>query len=467
MSAALRRLLPQSLAGQLLLVTVLTLLLAQAINLALLISAQARERSGAIANSAATLIAEIDERLAEGEPIPQYVLSSPPGNARGGPPMRAGLLRRVIIADRPQWRAGMHDWPDMAERVSAQLADEGLQFRVLAARMSLPDRASRPALRDGRHRAPREAVAVAARLSDGRWVTVRARVPAPNDRLNRLIFGQTLILFVLLLGPLLFVAWRVKRPLDALARAAAELRPGTAQEPLPETGPIDMRTLTRAFNDMRSRIVTMLTEKDRMLGAIGHDLRTPLASLRLRVEQVEDDRLRDAMIASITDMAAMLEDILLLARTGQPRETVADTDIGALVDHLVEDYVALGRPVSRVGDVGSSVRRAIRPVALGRALRNLVDNAVAYGGAARLSVAQTADGLVLAVDDDGPGIPADQIEAMVEPFARAESSRNRHTGGSGLGLALARFAAQAEGGRLELVNRTEGGMSARIILPAV
>jgi signal transduction histidine kinase len=227
-----------------------------------------------------------------------------------------------------------------------------------------------------------------------------------------------------------------------------------------------VRELTRAFNTMRERIVAMLSEKDRMLGAIGHDLRTPLASLRLRVEQVDNDRLRDAMIASIENMAAMLEDILALARTGQPRETPENTDVVALVRELVDEYTALDRPVLLMVEDGLRDHRDIRPIGLQRALRNLIDNAVAYAGAARVAVGKDRDGLKIRVEDDGPGIPEGQIDTIMEPFTRLEESRNRNTGGSGLGLALARAAVQAEGGQIILTNRVPRGLTAMIQLPS-
>jgi signal transduction histidine kinase len=281
-----------------------------------------------------------------------------------------------------------------------------------------------------------------------------------------MLVGQTVVLLGLLLIPLLFMAWRVSRPLSRLAQAARSVRPASEQPPLPETGPSDVRELTRAFNTMRERIVAMLSEKDRMLGAIGHDLRTPLASLRLRVEQVDNDRLRDAMIASIENMAAMLEDILALARTGQPRETPENTDVVALVRELVDEYTALDRPVLLMVEDGLRDHRDIRPIGLQRALRNLIDNAVAYAGAARVAVGKDRDGLKIRVEDDGPGIPEGQIDTIMEPFTRLEESRNRNTGGSGLGLALARAAVQAEGGQIILTNRVPRGLTAMIQLPS-
>ena len=515
---------PKSLAGQLMLATALTLLIAQAINLALLLGSQRDERHTMIASSAATLIAEVDDRITSGQQLPQRFFLNPPAaeapaqaetaaaaassatpdaerprargenarrdGARGNGERRDGERgrgggrdgRRIIIADAPNFREGMTDWPEMAERVRDILRQDGFTGAVRVGHMVVPantansgasagenDRARRIGQRgdmnDMTQRDPSEVVAVAAQIADGRWLTVRARVPVQEGRLGMMLVGQTVVLLGLLLIPLLFMAWRVSRPLSRLAQAARSVRPASEQPPLPETGPSDVRELTRAFNTMRERIVAMLSEKDRMLGAIGHDLRTPLASLRLRVEQVENGRLRDAMIASIENMAAMLEDILALARTGQPREVPENTDVVALVTALASEYTALGRPVTLSVADGVRDRRDIRPIGLQRALRNLVDNAVTYAGAARIAVGKDRDGLMIRVEDDGPGIPEDQLETIMEPFTRVEESRNRNTGGSGLGLALARAAVQAEGGQITLANRAPQGLTATIQLP--
>lgn len=466
---------PRSLGGQLMLVAALALMLAQAINLALLVNGQRQERLSTIASGAAVRINDVAERISESEPIPPWMLPRAAGTGRrGAPPMlqernRGGGPRQIIIDARPHFRPGMADWPDMAGRVRALLGSESGVTEVRAGRMALPARApdqQRPgagARRSGAREAV--AVAVAARLADGRWVTVRARMGNGGAWIGTLLIGQTLILFGLLLIPLLFVAWRVNRPLARLASAAGDTRLGQHAEPVPESGPQDVRELTRAFNAMRMRIGAMMQDKDRMLGAVGHDLRTPLTSLRVRVEAVQDAALRDKMSATIVEMAAMLDDILALARAGQPSEAREPTDLAAMLAELVDDYQDMGNAVS-LTEGGSAGVRPVRVAALRRAMRNLIDNALCYGGSATVGLAQMGDGSVtLSVEDDGPGIAEESIAAMTEPFARAEASRNRNTGGAGLGLALVKAIAEAEGGALEIRNRTPKGLSARIILP--
>lgn len=468
----LRRLSPKSLAGQLMLVLVLSLLLAQAVNLALLVQASRQERVASIAAGAASQIADASDRLASGLPLG---LTDRRIGRRGdddGPRLDRdrddgerghGRGRRITVSDAPSFRPAMQDWPELAARVEHFLDDANVDVRAVRAAQMAGQRRADPVGKRDRQIA---IVAVAAQLPDGRWITARARTPVTQPRLGGLLAVQTGILFILLLGPLLWVAWRVSRPLKTLARAASDMRPGADETPVPESGPEDVRALTRAFNAMQGRIRAMLSDKDRMFGAVGHDLRTPLASLRVRVEQVGDEALRDKMAATIAEMAAMLDDILSLARAGQPQEVPEPVDLAALLGELVGDYRAMDRPVDLAAE-GALVTRTVRPASLRRALRNLIDNAVTYGGSATVGLAERADGAVtISVDDNGPGIPPDRIADMMEPFARAEASRNRNTGGSGLGLTLARAIVLAEGGVLELVNRDAGGLSARVVLPA-
>jgi signal transduction histidine kinase len=201
-----------------------------------------------------------------------------------------------------------------------------------------------------------------------------------------------------------------------------------------------------------------------MLGAIGHDLRTPLASLRIRAESVEPAEDRAAMIATIEEMAAMLDDTLALARSGRAVEEVRAVDLAALADTVVEEYRALGNDVVLAEGASGSAR--VQPRLLRRAVRNLVANAVAYAGAAQVAVRTNRADVLIEVIDSGPGIAEAELGKVLEPFYRVEPSRSRETGGSGLGLTLARAAAQAHGGELELENRPEGGLVARLRISA-
>jgi signal transduction histidine kinase len=200
-----------------------------------------------------------------------------------------------------------------------------------------------------------------------------------------------------------------------------------------------------------------------MLGAIGHDLKTPLASLRVRIESVDDESERNAMAASIDEMVHILDDILILARLGRSAELPVLTDIGALVEMVAGELDAEGTALT-VAAREDKCRAVVRPVLLRRALRNLLGNALKYGSRADVAMACDGNEVIITIDDRGPGIDAAEVDAMFEPFARADTSRNRASGGSGLGLTIARAIARAHGGDVSLQNRETGGLRAMLTI---
>jgi signal transduction histidine kinase len=300
-------------------------------------------------------------------------------------------------------------------------------------------------------------------MPDG-W-RLNAIVPiAPRDPwlIHRLLLA-TSVLFLLVLGAVWWTARRLARPLRALTAAAEGFQGHGDVARVEPRGPADLRRAVDAFNAMNRRTDGAEHEKDRMLGAIGHDLRTPLASLRIRAENMGPEEERERLVATVEEMAATLEDILTLARTGRAREPVRPVDVAALADAVVEEFRELGRAATFLPSTRAVL--PIQPNLLRRALRNLVDNAVTYGGGATVAVAERAEEIELRVEDDGPGIPDDRLEEVLDPFRRLEGSRNRDSGGAGLGLAIAQAVALAHGGRLELANRPEGGLRATLRLP--
>jgi signal transduction histidine kinase len=304
----------------------------------------------------------------------------------------------------------------------------------------------------------------------GEWRVARWALGGPEPQQLGALIAQTLLLYVILVGGLAFLLRRITRPLAALADRVerfAETRQIDGQ--LEPTGPEDTRRLIIAHNAMEARIVALIDEKDVMLGAIGHDLKTPLAALRVRIESVEDEGERAKMARSIEDITRSLDDILSLARVGRPTDPLERTDLGALVSQVVEEYEDMGDNVV----LGDTTRMALRLRAtwMRRALRNLVGNALRYGTEAHVSL-QKSDGQALVlITDNGPGIPEDEIAAMMEPFTRGDASRNRETGGAGLGLTLARAIAEQHGGSLVLRNLREGGrisgLAAELRLPLI
>lgn len=454
------RLWPKSLVGQLVFAVAVMLFIAQAINFTLLARGQRQQSLAHGGGMAVARIIDAIDRDKRGEDVPVAV------NRRGddrsvGRELQRGRehVQRLMIFDRPPpTPPGAVAMPDLASYVSGLLNDAAIHTESVEA-WALP---ARPRL--GRANLPGRSIVVIAKV-DGRYFAVRSRIPTSGNRLQGFLVWQTLSLYLLLLIPIMVIAYRAAAPLRDLTRAARTNPALRDTTPLDEEGPSDVRDLIAAFNAYRARISTMLSDKDRMLGAVGHDLRTPLASLRVRVEQVDDDKLREKMIASIEEMTAMLTDILALARSGAGTEAQERLPLAALVGELAGDYRERGKDVS-VGSVAEAAVMA-RPMLLRRALRNLTDNAVAYGVRARLSVAVAGREARIIVSDDGPGLTAEQIRTLIEPFARGEESRNRATGGAGLGLSIARDIAEGEGGKLTLANRDGGGLDAVITLPLV
>jgi signal transduction histidine kinase len=456
-----RRFVPRSLIGQIALVMALALLVAQAINFGLVFN----ERQRATRNQI------------EGPPIARFV-GVAQRNAALPQPRREGDLggrgRRSRFSIGPQSIVAPQDNDErIAARLRDQAADTGLTIRdargAVSDEMPLPPRAREPLDPERRERAEErlrrfQTLRLSIQLEDGRWLNGWIVTGRPNPWLAVRLAGSTLLIYVLLLGAIVLIAVRLGRPLRDLTAAAKSFE-GRGEAPqVTPGGPADVRRAILAFNAMSARVSIMLDEKDRMLGAIGHDMRTPLASLRIRAENMEPEAERRRMIATIEEMDAMLEQTLALARAGRATEQMRQVDLHALADALVEEFRTLGQPVEM--EPGERHVAAVQPNLLRRALRNLIENGVRHGGGARVAVRAEGDAIALDVTDDGPGIPQADLERVLEPFVRLEASRNRETGGSGLGLALARSAAQAHGGGLALANRAEGGLLARILLPA-
>jgi signal transduction histidine kinase len=445
---ALGRLLPKSLAGQMALLVAVALFVAQAINFGLLLRERRGVRFAQVIVPAVTRLADASERLAGSLPANdrRTRVQRQPDN-----PMPAGLERRA----------------DVEEGVRRGLQDLGIPFgQVIAAIRPLPR--DRPIPNMSPFRAERmrrmgaELIVVVEQPGHG-WLRLSAGWPRTERVLVWQLAAQTLILYIVVLIPVLLAGRRIARPLRTLAQAAQAFRPGEAGEPLAARGPGDVRAVVVAYNAMRLRVNAMMDEKDRMLGAIGHDLRTPLAALRVRIESVEDDDDRARMADTIDEMNRTLDDILSLARLGRPSEPPTQVDLAALIDAVVEDFRDLDHDVTF--EESPRLRMHLRPALMRRAVRNLIENAVKYGNGAQVRLAPAPDQVRIEVADTGPGIPADKLAQVFDPFTRLETSRNRETGGIGLGLALARAIVREAGGEIALANRAEGGLLATITLP--
>lgn len=312
-------------------------------------------------------------------------------------------------------------------------------------------------------------VIAAVRQSSGQWVYTRVFSEGDDMMVLAPLVGQTIVLYLVLVGAMALILRRITRPLKALTRRVEDFAGNRALDgQLDPDGPDDIQGLIVAHNAMEARIAAMLNEKDVMLGAIGHDLKTPLAALRVRIEAVDDDVERGRMAATIEDINRSLDDILSLARVGRPSDPIEPNELSALVADVIGEFEDMGEAV----ELGETDRIVvpIRATWLRRALRNLVSNALRYGQRARISLAREGRMAVLRIEDDGPGIPEGDIARMMEPFTRLDASRNSGTGGTGLGLTLARAIADQHGGTLTLANRRgpDGqivGLTATVRLP--
>jgi signal transduction histidine kinase len=306
------------------------------------------------------------------------------------------------------------------------------------------------------------AVAVSVRLSGGGWLNAETILPPP-PLLAWSALWSTLLIAGAVSAAVVWSVRRVTRPMRALADAADRFGRGEAAPPLPEDGPEEVRRTVAAFNAMQTRVGRFVSDRTRMLAAISHDLRTPLTALRLRAEFVEDDETRDRIIHAVDEMSRMTEATLAFARDEASGEAARPTDVAALVRAVVDDFVDMAAPVEVIAPDRSDL--TVRPVALRRAVRNLVENAIRYGGRARVVLVDEPDAVVIRIEDDGPGIPPDRLEEVFEPFVRLETSRSEETGGVGLGLSTARTIARAHGGDVTLSNRPGGGLTATLRLP--
>jgi signal transduction histidine kinase len=470
-------LVPRSLLGQVLASVALALLIAQVVSVTLLYrAAEDRRENAAITGAAFRLVngAERAERRgARREEFSRGGARRPEGRRNAGEFSNLPRpLRYTVTPDAPIAATGGEG--EREERLRMILAQEGITIHaaITEVRSAGEDpllnafAANRPRMLANDHwRERRLFIASIQREAGAPWETVRIlEPPRPQNALGGILL-QTLITFAVLMIVLFFVLRRITRPLAQLTeRFATFSRQPEQAERLEETGPADTRRLIAAYNTMETRIAALLDEKDVMLGAIGHDLKTPLAALRVRIESVPDDAQRAKMADSIEDITATLDDILALARVGRAGGLESETvDLGMLAISVAEEFEDLGEPVT-IGNPPRVVAR-VQVTWIKRALRNLVSNGLRYGDSADLSVEIEGTIAVLRVDDHGPGIPEDRIAAMMEPFTRGEASRNRATGGAGLGLTLARAIAEQHGGELVLANREDGGLRAELRLP--
>ncbi|WP_281980954.1 ATP-binding protein [Thalassorhabdomicrobium marinisediminis] len=446
----LKHLFPDALAGRIVLLLATAILVANLIALAVLGLQQQRFDRQAIEDR------EI-ERISALVPAMEAVSAE----------VRQAIVRdastrfaRVRVEDRPLLTATATD--SRSIYIARGLAETLGRADVNVAILERPPRSDSEA-RTGRFSAD-SVIAITIPLSarDGRaeWLNVVTSGASPRpDRVDGRPFLTILVLSLLcVLGVGIVLARRLTHPLRQLSHAARAAGRGDRTARVKEEGAREMRDAARAFNAMQAEISHFDAERMRMLAAVGHDLRTPMTSLRIRAEMVEDEEQRAAMVRTLDEMTVMADGLVSYGRNGQDAEAMEPLDLGDLLEQLCADRGATYRGPDGIRIVG-------RRVGLGRAIGNLIDNALRYGGTATVTLSQDRQEAVVLVEDTGPGIPPDRLDDMFHPFTRGDDSRSLETGGAGLGLSIARTIVHAHGGRITLENRADGGLRATVALP--
>lgn len=296
-------------------------------------------------------------------------------------------------------------------------------------------------------------------LTDG--VPYRFSIDTPwiERERSRLFDPLQLSLLVLSVGILAYFVARIATvPLRRLSSAATELGRDIDRPPVDVRGPREVRQAAVAFNSMQQRLQQHIGERTQMLAAITHDLQTPLTRLRLRLERIEDEGLRERLVSDLSAMSELIDEGLELARSAETSEPLVMLDLDSLLESLVEDAVDAGAEARF--ERGCETVMQLRPLVARRLFSNLIDNAIKYGGSALVSAVRLGDEVAVRVRDRGPGLPAEMLEKVFDPFVRLEASRSRESGGAGLGLTIARKLAEASGATLSLHNAPGGGLEA-------
>ncbi len=352
-------------------------------------------------------------------------------------------------------------WSGSEAAVRSAVVEDRWQGLVGQLRSAAPDLRSSDLAIGAAPSDPHIAV-VSMKLSDDSWLNVSLfnPVPPPASRHGALLSTGLMALGVVLLS-VLITRW-LTHPIKQVAHAAIHLTPGGPTRPVPEVGPEEVRELAVAFNDMQVRISELVKRRTLALAAVSHDLRTPLTRLKLRLEDPAFSRQADN-VHDIEEMEGMIESTLAYLRGQETSEPARALDLVALLATIVGDEQDAGHDVQLMAPAHLVI--VGRKLGLKRALSNVIENATRFGSAITIHVAEDDPLVRVTVDDNGPGIPEDQLSAVLEPFVRVEASRNRETGGVGLGLTIANANIMADGGRLSLENRNGGGLRVVMSLP--
>ena len=467
------RLIPKSILGQLLLAVLVVLVVAQLTAIALIVGVRGMllrfQQDEIVVSRTLRDIAELPSELPTDLPVtvnqrPNSGTSFLSGNNRASivleitrqSHLEETLRRRLREADlitedatvfvirHPRRRPTPEERNLIEGRATAEFYHPGVA----------PDRTgpSGPGMRE---------VIASVEIAPGIWYNLMSPY-YPAATITRRALGATALGALIGMGLISLLAYRITRPLRGLADAADGMGRGDMRQ-AEESGPSEVRRAAAAFNRMQDRIGRLLDTQIAMLRGVSHDLRMPIARLRLRAEEIADAAERERIISGLDEMTAMVGSIMQAARDVSSEEQPTDTDLGALAEAVVANFEEAGGAVEFAPPDERLVLRCRRMV-LKRAIANLAANAVSYAGGARISLSRTGDEVRIEVEDEGPGIPDERMEEATEPFVRLVGEGAPE--GAGLGLAIARAAAESHGGRLILSNRAEGGLRASMVLPA-
>lgn len=459
---------PSGLTGQIILLIVLTIVISQAINVVLV----AGERADAFRRGAAGPL--VDQTVIAAE----LLRSSDEATQERLLKALSGRERRVTIDAKALAK------PDDGSRLTTKLAnrlkrESGLNAMVEArfierrfqreraeGKRERPPRADRPRFKDRPTRPMQvDRIVVSLELAPNKWLNMVWRLPGRDlDWLQTSLLFNVGLALVLSILAILFLR-RVTRPMKDLATAADALGRGEDMPALAEEGPREIKQATAAFNAMQDRLTRFVKDRTQMLAAISHDLRTPITSLRLRTELLDDEEARKNMVRTLDEMQSMTESVLAFARDDATNEAMADVDVLSLLEESASTLRAQGARIDFGFNSAQTTQLRGRPLALKRAISNLMQNAILYGEHAEVSVSSDKEMLSFKIRDHGPGIPEARMEDMFKPFSRMESSRNRQTGGTGLGLSITRSIIHSHGGDIHLQNASEGGLIVTVSLP--
>ncbi len=453
----MNKLYPDSLAGRTLLVLIVGLTLSHVLSLGLYLT----DRTNALALAGEE---HVGERIAT---IVQLVENSPPEDwgriveLANNPQLQVSLtgVSAIDVHRGDNWQSGV-----LHKSMAAHLAHAG-EHKFHTRYMNdneATNHAAHP--RTSNHGADEpKTILVSLQLPDDAWLNFAVPIK-PSETLwsMRFTISMGVMIFTIVILSLIVVHY-MNAPLARFARASERLGVDVNAPPLPEIGPLEVRRATSAFNRMQDRVRRFIDDRTQLVAAITHDLRTPITRLRLRAELVEDSEQHNKMLSDLDEMERIIDSTLSFARDdakNEPRQTV---DLLSLLQTVCDDLADSGSEVEFQSQ--GRLPYICRPVALRRAFTNLIENAVKYGLRSRVSLTNDEEWIVILIEDEGPGIPEDRQEDAFKPFQRLEESRNRETGGTGLGLTLARTIIRGHGGDVTLLNRLEGGLRVEVRLP--